>query len=86
MFFRRLSCKKVFFGGKNLPKKEGSFTAYVRRDGKVTVPKSVRDSLGIEEDDLVECKISKVKSGRTRARTKSHENSAHLSEAKEAIE
>jgi len=50
----------VFFGG-FLSKKEATFTAYVRRDGKVTVPKGVRDSLEIEEDDLVECKIRKVK-------------------------
>lgn len=44
-----------------MPKKEGSFTAYVRRDGKVTVPKGVRDALSIEEGDLVECKIKKVR-------------------------
>jgi bifunctional DNA-binding transcriptional regulator/antitoxin component of YhaV-PrlF toxin-antitoxin module len=51
----------VFFGG-FLSKKEATFTAYARRDGKITVPKGVRDSLGIKEDDLVECKIRKVKS------------------------
>jgi len=44
-----------------LPKKERSFTAYVRRDGKVTVPKGVRDALSIKEGDLVECKITKVR-------------------------
>jgi len=53
----------VFFGG-FLSKKEATFTAYVRRDGKVTVPKGVRDSLAIEEGDLVECKIRKLKSAR----------------------
>jgi AbrB family looped-hinge helix DNA binding protein len=44
-----------------LPKKEASFTAYVRADGKVTVPRGVRDALGIEEGDLVECQVKKVK-------------------------
>ena len=44
-----------------MSKKDATFTAYVRGDGKVTVPKGVRDALGIEEDDLVECKIRKVK-------------------------
>jgi len=68
-----------------LPKKEASFTAYVRADGKVTVPKVIRDSLGIEENDLVECKITKVKSVRIRARNESHKNS-QLNEAKGAIE
>jgi len=46
-----------------LPKKEASFTAYVRADGKVTVPRGVRDALSIDEGDLVECKIKKVKGG-----------------------
>ena len=44
-----------------MSKKEATFTAYVRGDGKLTVPKSVRDSLGIDKGDLVECKITKVK-------------------------
>jgi AbrB family looped-hinge helix DNA binding protein len=50
----------VVFGG-SLSRKEATFTVYVREDGKVTVPKGVRDSLGIEKGDLVECKIRKVK-------------------------
>ena len=54
-----------------MPKKEGSFTAYVRGDGKVTVPKGIRDALGIKTDDLVECRISKVKSAKERARNQS---------------
>ena len=62
-YFRRLERKKVFLGG-FLSKKEAVFTACVRGDGKLTVPKSVRDSLDIEEKDLVECKICKVKSAR----------------------
>lgn len=53
----------MFLGG-FLSKKEAVFTAYVRGEGKLTVPKSVRDSLDIEEEDLVECKICKVKSAK----------------------
>jgi AbrB family looped-hinge helix DNA binding protein len=58
-----------------MTKKEGSFTAYVRGDGKVTVPKEVRDALGIKEDDLVECRISKVKSAKMRAQNQPHTSS-----------
>lgn len=53
----------MFLGG-FLSKKDAVFTAYVRGDGKLTVPKSVRDSLDIVEEDLVECKICKVKSAK----------------------
>jgi len=45
-------------------KKEATFTAYVRTDGKVTVPRGVRDALSIDEGDLVECHIRKVKRAR----------------------
>jgi len=44
--------------------KEGEameFTAYVRREGRVTLPKEVRDALSIKEGNLVRCKIEKVK-------------------------
>ena len=37
------------------------FTVYVRRDGRMTVPKEVRDCLNIEEGNLVKCTIQKVK-------------------------
>ena len=37
------------------------FTAYVRKEGRMTVPKGVRDALGIREGDLVNCTIGKVK-------------------------
>ena len=37
------------------------FTAYVRKEGKITVPKEIRDALYLQRDDLVRCKISKVK-------------------------
>ena len=36
------------------------FTVYVRKDGRMTVPKGVRDALGIEEGNLVKCEIKKV--------------------------
>jgi hypothetical protein len=36
------------------------FTAYVRKEGKITVPKEIRDALYLQRDDLVRCKITKV--------------------------
>ena len=39
---------------------EAEFTAYIRRNGRITVPKEVRDALDIEEGNLVKCKIRKV--------------------------
>jgi len=44
--------------------KEGEameFTAYVRREGRITLPKEVRDALSVKEGNLVRCKIEKVK-------------------------
>ena len=38
------------------------FTVYVRKEGKITVPKEVRDALRIERGDLVRCRILKVQS------------------------
>ncbi|RLI40193.1 hypothetical protein DRO69_13245 [Candidatus Bathyarchaeota archaeon] len=43
--------------------KEVEFTVRVRAEGRMTVPKAVRDALAIKKGDLVKCKISKVKSG-----------------------
>jgi bifunctional DNA-binding transcriptional regulator/antitoxin component of YhaV-PrlF toxin-antitoxin module len=40
------------------------FTAYVRREGRITLPKEVRDALDIEEDILVKCRVEKVKTSR----------------------
>jgi len=39
---------------------EAEFTAYVTSNGKMTVPKEVRDALSIEEGNLVKCKLRKV--------------------------
>ena len=39
---------------------EAEFTAYVRRNGRMTVPKEVRDALGVEEGSLVKCRIRRV--------------------------
>ena len=41
---------------------EAEFTAYIRKEGRLTVPKEVRDALGVDEGDLVKCVIKKVKS------------------------
>jgi AbrB family looped-hinge helix DNA binding protein len=38
-----------------------SFTVYLRREGRVTVPKELRDAYGLREGDLVECSIRKIK-------------------------
>jgi len=43
-----------------LSKEETEFTAYVRRNGRMTVPKEVRDALGIDEGSLVKCKIRRL--------------------------
>jgi AbrB family looped-hinge helix DNA binding protein len=38
-----------------------TFTVYMRQEGRVTVPKELRDAYEIKEGDLVECKIRKIK-------------------------
>lgn len=40
--------------------KEVEFTVYIRGDGRMTVPKVVRDELRLKEGDLVRCRIRKV--------------------------
>jgi len=40
---------------------EAEFTVYVRKNGRVTVPKEVRDALEIDDGNLVNCKIKKMK-------------------------
>jgi AbrB family looped-hinge helix DNA binding protein len=42
---------------------EVEFTVYVRRNGRVTVPKEVRDALDIRKGNLVKCKIKKMNRG-----------------------
>jgi AbrB family looped-hinge helix DNA binding protein len=43
-----------------LSTKKAEFTAYIRRNGRITVPKEVRDALDLKESDLVKCVIRKV--------------------------
>jgi AbrB family looped-hinge helix DNA binding protein len=38
-----------------------TFTVYIRKEGRVTVPKELRDAYDLEEGDLVECQIRKIK-------------------------
>jgi len=40
------------------------FTSYVRKEGRITLPKEVRDALDIEEGCLVRCRVEKVKAKR----------------------
>jgi len=37
------------------------FTVYVRREGRITVPREVRAALNIEEGNLVKCKVEKLR-------------------------
>ncbi len=55
---------KSRFGCDSLSDEDGKemvFTAYVRIEGKLTIPKEVRDALDIKRGDLVECRIRKIK-------------------------
>ena len=38
-----------------------TFTVYLRQEGRVTVPKELRDAYDLKEGDVVECKIRKIK-------------------------
>ena len=60
----RATGKKTFFGvdaSAREGRKEVMFTVYLRKGGRVTVPKEVRDALAIEDGDLVECRIKKTR-------------------------
>jgi bifunctional DNA-binding transcriptional regulator/antitoxin component of YhaV-PrlF toxin-antitoxin module len=39
------------------------FTVYLRKEGKITVPKEVRDAMGLTNGDLIRAKIVKVQAG-----------------------
>ncbi len=59
-----LRAKKRFLGVDALAREERRevmFTVYLRKGGRVTVPKEVRDVLAIEDGDLVECRIKKTR-------------------------
>ena len=45
-----------------------SFTVYIGKDGRLTIPKGTRDALGIVDGDLIECTVRKVKQ-KARAQT-----------------
>jgi AbrB family looped-hinge helix DNA binding protein len=53
--------KKCRFLVLGVSEEKFEFTVYVRRCGRITVPKEVRDCLNIEEGNLVKCRIQKVK-------------------------
>jgi AbrB family looped-hinge helix DNA binding protein len=55
--------KKCLFWVFVLSVEEVEFTVYVRRNGRVTVPKEVRDALDIKKGNLVKCKIKKMNKG-----------------------
>ena len=42
-------------------KGEATFMGYMRCEGRITVPKEIRDAYKIREGDFVECKIKKIK-------------------------
>jgi AbrB family looped-hinge helix DNA binding protein len=55
------STQKRYLRGEDLSREEvAEFTAYVRREGRVTIPKELRDALIIKEGNLVKCKIVKM--------------------------
>jgi bifunctional DNA-binding transcriptional regulator/antitoxin component of YhaV-PrlF toxin-antitoxin module len=43
--------------------KAAEFTVYMRKEGRITVPREVRTALNIEEGNLVRCKIEKLETG-----------------------
>jgi bifunctional DNA-binding transcriptional regulator/antitoxin component of YhaV-PrlF toxin-antitoxin module len=45
----------------NEEKAGNTFMVYMRREGRVTVPKELRDAYDLKDGDLVECQIKKIK-------------------------
>jgi AbrB family looped-hinge helix DNA binding protein len=60
MLFSAIKVEKRRFSVLPMTVERAEFTVYVRKDGRMTVPKEVRDALGIEEGNLVKCEIKKV--------------------------
>ena len=58
-----LNGKKCHFLVIGLTVEEAEFTVYVRKSGRVTIPKEVRDALDIKKGNLVKCNIKKVNKG-----------------------
>ena len=55
---------RMNFWGLRLASKEKTqavFMAYLRVEGRITIPKELRDAYNLKEGDLVECQIRKIK-------------------------
>jgi len=66
MLFLAIKVEKRRFSVSLMLAEKAEFTVYVRKDGRMTVPKGVRDALGIKEGNLVKCEIKKVETSTRR--------------------